>query len=512
MEFASYFSSIAGNAELGLMHALSPINLFYCAIGVTVGTLLGALPGLGTFIAMALLFPITFHLTPTTGMIMLAGIYYGTSYGGSICSILLNVPGEAKSALACIDGYPMAKQGRAGVALSMTGVSSFIGGSIGILLMMLFAPLISQWALNFGPAAFFALMVLGLVISSSAASDSPMAGYAMVALGIAFGLVGTDLESNVQRYTFGILNIWDGFGITALAVGLFGVTEMIATMRTQQQGTIDRSTVTLRALIPSWDDFRRTVFSGLRGGAIGATTGSIPGTGGLIAAFVSYAVEKKVAKDPSRFGKGAIEGVTGPESANNAADQAAFIPTLTLGIPGTPALALLLGVLLIHGLAPGPNLINEKPDMFWGLVMSFWIGNVMLLILNIPLVGLWVRILLIPPHIFFPAVLFFIALGAYSVNTSAFDVGEVIFFGLIGYGLRLIDMPLAPLVLGFILGPPLEVQFRRTLTFGGGDFSAFVTQPLAASLLALSTVIVVFSVWSAMRSHGKLIPTEETPT
>jgi TctA family transporter len=355
--------------------------------------------------------------------------------------------------------------------------------------------------LKFGPSQFFALMLLGLVISSSAASDKPMNGYAMVALGIALGLVGTDLESNVQRYTFGIIDIWDGLSLTALAIGLFGVTEVIVTMHQKQSGTVDRNSVTLRALIPTRDDLRRTIMPSLRGGAIGAATGSIPGTGGLIAAFVSYATEKKIAKDPSRFGKGALEGVTGPESANNAADQAAFIPTLTLGIPGTPALALLLGVLLVHGMAPGPSFVNDKPEMFWGLVMSFWIGNIFLLILNIPLVGLWVRILMVPQHILYPAVLFFIAIGAYTINTSAFDVGEVIAFGLLGYALRLLDLPLAPLILGFILGPPLEVQFRRTLTFGGGEFTSFVNSPLSAGLLAVCALIVVFSLWSATRSR-----------
>jgi TctA family transporter len=380
-------------------------------------------------------------------------------------------------------------------------VASFIGGSIGIILMMLFSPLIAQIALKFGPSQFFALMLLGLVISSSAASDKPMNGYAMVAFGIALGLVGTDLESNVQRYTFGILDIWDGLSLTGLAIGLFGVTEVIATMHDQQSGTVDRKSVTLRALIPTREDIRQTLMPSIRGGLIGATTGSIPGTGGLIAAFVSYAAEKKIAKDPSRFGKGALEGVTGPESANNAADQAAFIPTLTLGIPGTPALALLLGVLLVHGMAPGPSFVNDKPEMFWGLVMSFWIGNIFLLVLNIPLVGVWVRILMVPQHILYPAVLFFIAIGAYTINTSAFDVGEVIAFGLLGYALRLLDLPLAPLILGFILGPPLEVQFRRTLTFGGGDFSAFVDSPLSASLLAISALIVVASLWSAARSR-----------
>jgi TctA family transporter len=503
MDIFAFFGPLSDSLAIGLASAVTLENLFYCALGVTLGTFLGALPGIGVLIAMSLLFPVTFHLPPTAAIIMLGGIYYGTAYGGSIASILLNVPGTPANAVACLDGYPMAKQGRAAVALSMTAVSSFIGASVGILIMMLFAPLIAAHALDFGPAEYFMLMLLGLLTASSISGGSLIKGLAMVALGIALGMVGTDLNSGDQRYTFGWLELRDGLGLLGIAMGLFGVTEVIASIRGSQQLELHSRNITLKAMIPTRDDVRRLWMPSLRGAAIGSLIGALPGAGSMIASFMSYAVEKRLSREPERFGKGAIEGVIAPEAANNAADQTAFIPTLTLGIPGSPALALILGVLLIHGINPGPTLVSERPDMFWGLVMSFWIGNVLLLILNIPMIGIWVRMLTIPYHLLFPSILFFVCIGVYSVNNSPFDLWMVIGFSLLGYAMRLLGLPAAPLVLGFVLGPMMEIQFRRTLIFSRGDFAAFIDRPISFYLLLACLFVLALPGFMALRHRWK---------
>ncbi len=499
MDAFGFLGEIVAKSSLGFETALSPSNLMYCAIGVTLGTLLGALPGIGVLVSLSLLFPITFHLEPTAAIIMLGGIYYGTAYGGSMASILLNVPGTPANAVACLDGYPMAQQGRAGVALSITTLSSFFGASIGIVLIMLFAPLIAAYALEFGPSEYFALMLLGLMAASSVSQGSPIKAIAMVFVGVALGLVGTDLNSGLPRYTFSVIELRDGINLLAIAMGLFGVTEVIASVRTIKPGGVNRDSITFASMVPTRDDMRRFWMPSLRGSGIGAFFGALPGTGGMIASFMSYAVEKRVAKEPERFGKGAIEGVIGPEAANNAADQTAFIPTLTLGIPGSPALALILGILLIHGINPGPSLVSERPEMFWGLIMSFWIGNVFLLILNLPLIGIWIRVLSVPYYLLYPAILFFVCIGIYSVNHSPFDIWMVVIFSVVGYGMRLLGMPAAPLVLGFVLGPMMEIQFRRTLIFSGGDFSAFVDRPIAVTLLAVTGLLFAWTMWSAFR-------------
>jgi TctA family transporter len=498
-----FFGDLSSNVAVGLATALTLENLAYCLLGVTLGTFLGALPGIGVLVAMSMLFPVTFHLPPTAAIIMLGGIYYGTAYGGSIASILLNVPGTPANAVACIDGHPMARQGRAAVALSMTAVSSFIGASVGILIMMFFAPVIADHALDFGPAEYFTLILLGLLAASTMSGSSPVKGVAMVFLGVALGLVGTDLSSGQYRYTFGIVELRDGLGLLGIAMGLFGVTEIIATIRTQRPVQIAPASITLRAMMPTRDDVRRLWMPSLRGAGIGSFIGALPGTGSMIASFMSYAVEKRIAREPERFGKGAIEGVVAPEAANNAADQTAFIPTLTLGIPGSPALALILGVLLIHGVNPGPTMLSERPDMFWGLVMSFWVGNVLLLVLNIPLIGLWVRVLTIPYHILFPSILFFVCVGAYSVNNSVFDIWAVAAFAVLGYGMRLLDLPAAPLVLGYVLGPMMEIQFRRTLIFSGGDFTAFVDRPISFALLIVCIAIIAVPVVLQLRDRRR---------
>lgn len=494
MALQDLFGTLGPSIAVGLDAALTGENLFYCALGVTLGTFLGALPGIGVLIAMSMLFPVTFHLPATAAIIMLGGIYYGTTYGGSIASILLNIPGTPANAVTCLDGHPMAKQGRGALALATTAASSFFGASFGILMIMLFAPLISAYALDFGPAEYFLLMLLGLLTASSVSGGSPLKGLAMVLLGIALGLVGTDLNTGNLRYTFGLIDMRDGLGLLGIAMGLFGVTEVIASARAARRPGVEGHHIHMRAMIPERGELRRLWAPALRGSSIGAFVGALPGTGGMIAAFMSYGLEKKISKDPSRFGNGAIEGVVAPESANNSSDQTAFIPTLTLGIPGSPALALILGVLMIHGINPGPTLIAERPDMFWGLIVSFWIGNLLLLLLNIPLIGIWVRVLTIPYHLLFPAILFFVCVGVFSVNNSVFDLWMVIGFSVLGYVMRLARLPAAPLLLGFVLGPMMETQFRRTLIFAAGDFRAFFDGPISLTLFLSCAAVIVWTV------------------
>lgn len=489
------------NILLGLNVALTGNNLFYCFVGVGLGMFVGVLPGVGALVAISLLLPITFYLEPTAAIIMLGGVYYGSSYGGSTASILLNLPGTPSSAVACIDGYPMAKQGRAGVALFATTIASFMGGSIGILIMTLFSPAIASAAVQFGAAEYFAMMALGLLAASTIGTSSPLKGIAMVVLGMLLGMVGTDVNSGLARFTFNSPELYDGIALIAIAMGLFGISEVIASVRQQERGGLPSSHVSLRSMIPTRDDVRRFWKPMLRGSAIGSFFGSLPGTGGTLASFMAYAVEKKVAKQPERFGKGAIEGVVSPESANNAADQTAFIPTMTLGIPGSVVMALILGALMIHGIAPGPNLINENPEMFWGLIMSFWVGNLMLLLLNIPLIGIWVRVLTIPYKILFPAILMFVCMGVYAVKNSVFDVQMVLLFGIVGYLVRLLGFSPAPLVLGFVLGPMMEENLRRALLLSRGDFLVFLERPISATMMVIIALLLIWTMWSSIRSR-----------
>lgn len=493
---------IFSNIAIGLETALTLNNLFYCFLGVFLGTLIGVIPGIGVLSAISMLFPITFYLEPTTALIMLAGIWYGTSYGGNTASILLNIPGTPANAVTCLDGYPMARQGRGGVALLMTTVASFVGGSIGIVLLMLFSPIIAGYALNFGSADYFSLMVLGLVAASTISDGSASKGLAMVVLGIMFGTVGADIYTGTARFSFGVLELTDKISLIALAMGVFGVSEVIASVRKINVGDIDPESVKLKAMKPTKDDVRRSWFPMLRGSSIGAFFGTLPGTGPSVAAFMAYAMEKRVAKQPERFGKGAIEGIMAPESANNSADQTSFIPTLSLGIPGSPTMALMLGALMIHGIAPGPTLMADQPSLFWGLIMSFWIGNLMLVILNVPLIGVWVRLLMIPYHLLFPAVLMFICIGTYSVNNSAFEVWLVVMFGFVGYLMRIFNFPAAPLLLGFVLGPLMEEHFRRAMLMSRGEFSTFIDRPISATVLGLTAALLLWSGWSAYRRRN----------
>jgi TctA family transporter len=487
---------------MGFATALSPENLFYCFVGVFLGTFIGVLPGIGSLAAISMLLPLTFHLEATPAIIMLAGIYYGASYGGSTASILLNLPGTPSGAVACLDGYPMSKQGRGGIALFITTVASFVGASIGIIIMTIFAPRLAEVALAFGPADYFAMMLLGLVAASTLAQGSPIKGIAMVLLGLCLGMVGTDVQTGQQRYTFNVPYLSDGVSLVAVAMGLFGVAEVIGSIGRVRTADAKAEKITMRSMMPTRQDWKLSWKPMLRGSGIGSFVGVLPGAGGTIASFMSYAVEKKVATDPSRFGKGAIEGVCAPESANNAGSQTAFIPTMTLGIPGDAVMALMLGALIIQGIQPGPRLMAEYPEMFWGLIASFWIGNIMLVILNIPLIGLWVRMLRIPYSILYPSIMMFICIGVFSINNSYFDVLVVMVFGIIGYIMMKLKFEPAPLLLGFILGPLMEEHLRRAMLLSRGDLAVFWERPISATLLGLTTLMLVWAAYSTIRGRS----------
>jgi TctA family transporter len=486
------------NLALGFETALTPTNLLYCFIGVTLGTLIGVLPGIGSLAAVSMLMPISFYLEPTTALILLAGVWYGAEYGGSTAAILLNLPGTPSSAVTSLDGYAMTKSGRAGVALFSTTIASFIGGTMGILALMLFGPMIGQLALTFGSAEYFSLMVLGLVAAAAIAQGSPVKGLAMVLVGLLLGLIGTDLHSGAYRFDFGLRPLVEGISVVALAMGLFGVAEVIASMQAGT-GRLGKTKVTFRSMIPTREDVRRSVWPVLRGGSIGGFFGALPGTGQTVAAFVAYAVEKRVARDASRFGKGAIEGVTAPEAANNAAVQTAFIPTLTIGIPGSATMAIMLGALLIHGIQPGPGFPTTHPSIFWGLIASFWIGNVLLLVLNIPLIGIWVRLLQVPYRLLYPSILCLICVGVYGINNNIFDVGLVLTFGVMGYGMRLLGFEPAPLIIAFVLGPMMEQNLRRALQLSRGDPMVFIESPVSGTILGITALLLAWSLWASFR-------------
>jgi putative tricarboxylic transport membrane protein len=494
---------LLANLALGFETAVSPINLLYCFLGVFLGMLIGVLPGIGALAAVSMLLPVTFYIPATTALVMLAGVYYGAEYGGSIASILLNLPGTPSAAVTCLDGYPMAQEGRAGVALFMTTIASFAGATVGIVTLTAFAPFLAGLALSFGATEYFSVMVLGLVAAAAITQGSAVKGLAMVGLGVLFGCVGTDINTGVPRYTFGNPNLLDGISLVALAMGLFGVSEVIGSIGKARSESLNKK-ISYRDMLPTRDDWRRSWMPMARGTGVGAFFGSLPGTGQTIASFIAYAVEKRVSRSPERFGKGAIEGVSAPESANNAAAQTAFIPTLTLAIPGSATMAIMLGALLIHGIQPGPGLMTNHPDLFWGLVVSFWIGNVILVLLNIPLIGLWIRILRIPYHFLFPTILVLICIGVYTVNNSIFDVGLALFFGFVGYGMRLMQFEPAPLLIGFVLGPMLEENFRRAMVFSRGDFSTFFTQPVSATLLGLAFLLFLWSMLAPVIAHMRV--------
>ena len=482
------------NLASGFGVALSWTALGVCFAGVTLGTFVGVLPGIGALAAISLCLPLTFYMDPTHALIMLAGIFYGAQYGSSTASILLNIPGTPSAIVTCLDGYPMAKQGRAGPALFITTITSFLGGSFAIILLIAFAPPLAKFALGFGAPEYFSIMLLGLVAASTISVGSPLKGLAMVVFGLVLGLVGTDVTSGTYRFTFGNLELTDGLNLVAVAMGLFGIAEILSNLVHDQHPRVDAKAITLRSLMPTRDDMRRSLMPTLRGSLVGSWVGAMPGTGPSIAAFLAYATEKRLAADPSRFGKGAVEGIAAPEAANNASVQAAFIPTLCIGIPGDAVMAIMLGAMMIHGIIPGPQFLSEQPVMFWGLVASFWIGNVMLLALNIPLIGLWVRILAIPRDLLYPAILFFICVGVYSVNNNPFDILIALGFGVVGYLMTAFGYPAAPVLLGFILGPLIEENFRRALFISNGDFGIFLRSPLSLTALVATVLLVIVPV------------------
>jgi len=493
---------LINNLALGFGVAFTLQNLAYAFVGCLLGTLIGVLPGIGALAAISLLLPITFHLEPTAAIVMLAGVYYGAQYGGSTAAILLNLPGTPSSAVACLDGYPMAKQGRAGVALFMTTVASFIGSMLGIVALVAFAPGIAEVGLLFGAAEYFSIMLLGLIAAATLAAGSPLKGLAMVLFGLLLGTVGTDVNSGVPRFDFEIPELMDAISLVALAMALFGIAELISSVNLKRDGEV-KEKITLRSMLPSREDVRQSVRPMLRGSGIGGFMGKTKAFYESIAAFMSYAVEKKVAKDPSRFGKGAIEGVTAPESANNAAAQTAFVPTLSLGIPGDAVMALMLGALIIHGIQPGPMLMTAQPELFWGLIVSFAIGNVMLVILNLPLVNIWVSILRIPYHVLYPAILVFICLGVFSVNNNTFDVYMTAALGVLGYILLKLRFEPAPLLLGFVLGPMMEENLRRAMLLSRGDPSTFIERPISAVVLALCALLLLWTAYAAFKRGMK---------
>ena len=491
---------------LGFAVAISWSSLWACFIGVTLGTFIGVLPGVGALAGISLLMPLTFGQSATDAIVMLAGIYYGSIYGGSTAAILLNLPGSVTSAVTCFDGYPMAQKGEAGKALAMTTLASFIGGCFSIVLMMAFAAPLVAVAQSFGSPEYFAMTILGLLAASTLSQGSPVKGIAMVVVGLLLGLVGTDIQSGVARFTFGNRELLDGISLVVLAMGLFGVSEILVNFTSMHFATTRQKVDTSwAAMWPTKKEWKSTSGSMARGSVIGAVIGILPGAGAAIAAFVAYSVEKKVSKTPQRFGNGAIEGLAASETANNSAAQAAFIPTMSLGIPGSATMALLLGALLIHGVQPGPLVISTNPELFWGLIASFWIGNLLLLVLNLPLIGIWVRMLMIPYHILYPCILFFICLGAYSARSNPVDIGLVILFGLMGYGMKLLQLPAAPLLLGLVLGPMAEEHFRRSLLLSRGDVTVFVTQPISAGLLAVAVIIVASTIRSSLRKRRQVI-------
>jgi TctA family transporter len=481
---------LLSNLGLGFATAASPENLLFCLIGVILGTLIGVLPGIGATATIAMLLPITFELEPVSSLIMLAGIYYGAQYGGSTTAILINMPGESSSAVTAIDGYQMARRGKAGTALAVAALGSFFAGTVATLLVAIFAPPLTAVALKFGAAEYFSLMVLGLVSAVALAHGSFLKALAMVVLGLLLGLVGTDIYTGDPRFTLGQPELADGLSFVGLAVGVFGIAEIL---RNLEGGEVDREVLGQRlgGLWPSRADLRRMVAPMLRGTALGSALGVLPGGGAVLAAFGSYTIEKRLSKTPEEFGRGAVEGVAGPESANNAGAQTSFIPLLTLGIPANPVMALMVGAMIIQGIVPGPNVATEQPDLFWGIIASMWIGNLMLIVLNLPLIGIWVRLLKVPYHVLFPIIIAFSAIGVYSVKGNVFDLFAVAFFGLLGYVFLKLRCEPAPLLLGFVLGPLLEENLRRAMILGRGDPSVFLTRPISAGLLLLTVAVIV---------------------
>lgn len=488
------------NLIFGFHVALTTANFFYCLLGAFIGTIVGVLPGLGPVTTIAMLLPLTFTMPPVAALIMLSGIYYGAHHSGSTTAIMLNMPGEPTSVVICLDGHPMAQQGRAGVALFVSAGGSFFAGCVGIVVIGTLSPLLAPAALLFGPTEYASMMVMALITAAVLSTKSPVTPIAMAALGVLLGTVGTDVNTGVQRFNFGFPALADGLSIVAVATGLFAFAEVAVRVGTSGDHTPIASKIS--RLVPSRQEFRQAVAPILRGTGLGALLGILPGTGPLIASFASYAMEKQISRHPERFGRGAIEGVAGPESANNAAALTHFIPMLALGIPAGAANALMMGAMIIQGITPGPRVISDHPDLFWGVVASMWLGNLMLLVLNLPMVGLWVRLLTIPYRLLYPAVLAFCCVGVFNVTNQSFDLMIAALFGVTGFVFKKLDCPAGPLILGLVLGPSLEENFRRALLLSGGDPSVFVTRPI--SLLML--ILAVFMAFIFLRKKSGAMP------
>jgi putative tricarboxylic transport membrane protein len=489
--------SLITNLGIGFSVALSLANLLYCLLGVLLGTLIGVLPGIGPVATIAMLLPVTFTLPPVSALIMLAGIYYGAQYGGSTTAILVNLPGESSSVVTCLDGYQMARQGRAGAALGIAALGSFFAGCCATVIIALFAPPLAEVALKFGPAEYFSLMVLGLIAAVVLAHGSVVKAVAMVIFGLLLGLVGTDVNSGVARFNFGISELSDGIGFVSVAMGVFGFAEIIGNLEQKEQREIFTKKVT--GLLPTWQDIKDATPSILRGTTLGSALGILPGGGALLASFAAYTLEKKASKNSAMFGKGAIQGVAAPESANNAGAQTSFIPLLTLGIPSNPVMALMIGAMMIQGIAPGPQVMTERPQLFWGMIASMWVGNLMLVVLNLPLIGMWIKLLTVPYRVLYPSILLFCCIGVYSISNAPFDVMQTAIFGVVGYVFVKLECEPAPLILGFILGPLMEENLRRAMLLSRGDPVVFFTRPISLTMLVIAAFLLTIVVLPAVR-------------
>lgn len=492
---------------IGFGTALSPENFAYCFAGALIGTFIGVLPGLGPTATVAMLLPVTYYLSPTSSLIMLAGIYYGSQYGGSTTAILMNLPGEVSSSVTAIEGYQMARKGEAGKALAIAAIGSFVAGTFATFLIAVIALPLAAFALRFGATEYFALILLGLVTSTALAHGSVIKAIAMIIAGSLFGIVGTDVDTGAFRFTLGMIELSDGLSTVAVALGIFGIVEVMKNLEDVPDSAAGTAKIT--SLMPTRDDLRQSAAPIVRGTLIGSFLGVLPGGGSILSAFSSYMVEKRLAKDKTRFGHGAIEGVAGPESANNAGAQTSFVPLLTLGIPSHPLMALMMGALLIQGITPGPNVVVNQPELFWGVIASMWIGNAMLIILNLPLVGIWVAMLKIPYRYMLPAIVAFSTIGVFTVANSGFDVYILAVFGLFGYFLHKVGCEPAPFLMGFVLGGMLEEHLRRAMVFSRGDPSVFVTTPISGTLLFVAAVVLVLVALPAISKKREEIFVEE---
>lgn len=494
---------LIANLALGFSTALTPVNLAYCFMGVLIGTFIGVLPGIGPLATLSMLLPLTYHLEPTASLIMLAGIYYGSQYGGSTTAILVNLPGEISSAVTAIDGYKMSMKGRGGAALAIAAIGSFVAGTFATLMIAVFAIPLTSIALEIGAPEYFALIVLGFVASTALARGSLLKSLGMILLGMLFGMVGSDAYSGAFRFHLGIINLTDGIELVAMALGFFGVAEILRNLETMHITIPTAAKIT--SLMPTRAEIKASIYPILRATGMGTALGILPGGGVMLAVFASYATEKRLSKTPERFGEGAIEGVAGPEAANNAAAQTAFVPMLTLGLPSTPTMALMIGAMMVHGIQPGPRVSVEQPALFWGIICSMWIGNAMLVILNLPLVGIWIKLLRIPYTILFPSIIVLSIIGIYTVNNDVFDLWVLAAFGVFAYSLIKLGCEPAPFLLGSVLGPMLEIYMRRSLSYSHGDPMIFITQPISAGLLTVAAITLILAALPAMRGRRKSI-------